>query len=185
MALITGTPPKINQIDISKGYFDTKKYRYYIQPNQLTTIRYREFLKYQVMLAFNMTVAEVYEAFEKINRRCTGNTPEENLLKINNMNANDSYEMLGKLKNLDNYTIQEDYLLKMCALFCNRPDEDIGVFDEKLMLEKIQDWHDAKININGFFLLGTIAMSPLQEQLKSIQALGKQGGNRVRMEEEK
>ena len=53
-------------------------------------------------------------------------------------------------------------VMLFCALFCNRIDEEIHKYDERIMLEKLNDFKESNINIEDFFLLSTMLINGLR-----------------------
>lgn len=160
--------PNLNEINIEAGYFDTKKRRYYIQPDKLSVIRYREYLELSTEVVYNQDIKEVVEEVNYINKLVTGRTEHENPIAILNQVANKSFNLSNQLLMFTSKTGRTDKLLQLCALFCNYAGEDIGAYDQVVMDEKIRDWEDSKINVRGFFLLASIALNQLTEHFQYI-----------------
>ena len=65
------------------------------------------------------------------------------------------HNMMAMVKDIENENREHPSLL-MCALVINREGEDAGQYDEKLQLEKIEDWRKEGFDILPFF---TFALS--------------------------
>lgn len=64
--------------------------------------------------------------------------------------------------------------LMMCALIMNKEGENVGVFDEQIMLSKIEDWRAEGLDILSFFAWALTSITGFRETyLLYIQAQAK------------
>jgi len=68
--------------------------------------------------------------------------------------------------------------LQICALFLNRADEDVKVWNEAVINEKIDDWLSAGVDYQDFFQLA-VRLVPglltiLKETFQTISQMGEQ-----------
>ena len=167
--------PSLPEIDITKGYFETANHRYWIQPDKLSIARYKQYKWLTHDVVFNEDVKKTVEEIIMINKLATGKTKEYNLLSICSDIANRSHQLAMKLMDMTTLNTRLDKVLMLVALFCNRDDEDIRKYDEKIMLEKIKDFEDTGFDIEGFFLLLFLGVKQLNEHYQYISNNGEVG----------
>ena len=118
---------------------------YKIEPEKISTKRFREYEILSLMLAFSSDFKTFYTTLTEIIKQIEGLT-----------NIGQIFAILSKLKNLvagiGNYTQNsEPKIIRFCALFCNEENEDVTKFDNDMIKSKYDDW--GHIPISDFFLL--------------------------------
>ena len=118
---------------------------YKIEPEKISTKRFREYEILSLMLAFSSDFKTFYTTLTDIIKQI------ESLTNIGQI-----FAILSKLKNLvagiGNYTQNsEPKIIRFCALFCNEENEDVTKFDNDMIKSKYDDW--GNVPISDFFLL--------------------------------
>ena len=118
---------------------------YKIEPEKISTKRFREYEILSLMLAFSSDFKTFYTTLTEIIKQIEGLT-----------NIGQIFAILSKLKNLvagiGNYTQNsEPKIIRFCALFCNEENEDVTKFENDMIKDKFDDW--GHIPISDFFLL--------------------------------
>lgn len=118
---------------------------YKIEPEKISTKRFREYEILSLMLAFSSDFKTFYTTLTDIIKQIEGLT-----------NIGQIFAILSKLKNLvagiGNYTQNsEPKIIRFCALFCNEENEDVTKFENDMIKAKFDDW--GNIPISDFFLL--------------------------------
>lgn len=118
---------------------------YKIEPEKISTKRFREYEILSLMLAFSSDFKTFYTTLTDIIKQIEGLT-----------NIGQIFAILSKLKNLvagiGNYTQNsEPKIIRFCALFCNEESEDVTKFENDMIKAKFDDW--GNIPISDFFLL--------------------------------
>ena len=118
---------------------------YKIEPEKISTKRFREYEILSLMLAFSSDFKTFYTTLTEIIKQIEGLT-----------NIGQIFVILSKLKNLvagiGNYTQNsEPKIIRFCALFCNEENEDVTKFENDMIKDKFDDW--GHIPISDFFLL--------------------------------
>ena len=113
---------------------------FYVQES-LSFNRYRELQRISIEFGFSTTFLDMFKGVQKI---------REALNKVDFVAAAVTAEnMLIGLSNLDT---KDDPALRLCALFINEKDENVTVFDEVKMKDKIECW-GKELDISPFFHL--------------------------------
>jgi len=118
---------------------------YKIEPEKISTKRFREYEILSLMLAFSSDFKTFYTTLTEIIKQIEGLT-----------NIGQIFAILSKLKNLvagiGNYTQNsEPKIIRFCALFCNEENEDVTKFENDMIKSKYDDW--GNVPISDFFLL--------------------------------
>lgn len=118
---------------------------YKIEPEKISTKRFREYEILSLMLAFSSDFKTFYTTLTEIIKQIEGLT-----------NIGQIFAILSKLKNLvagiGNYTQNsEPKIIRFCALFCNEENEDVTKFENDMIKDKFDDW--GHIPIADFFFL--------------------------------
>lgn len=135
---------------------------YKIEPENLSTGRYNEYILQGSMLAFMCDFNGLYSDWDKVERFCTtGNDVLKAITetaKIADRNK----------KTIASFTQNEPAkVIKFCSLVCIAPGEDVSIYDPVLTKQKFDDW--AHIPINDFFLLQLELMNGLRKHLRNLQ----------------
>lgn len=166
--------PQLPQIDINKDFFETDKRKYWIQPDQLSTARYREYRLLSTEVITNNDIGELMNKVNHMNAVAVGKTNHKtNLERLVDI-ANSTYNIAVQLQEFGNmHNHNKDKVLRFCALFCNYEGEDITKLDETVISSKIDDWVNHGFDHSGFFLLFAKALPQLAEKFKYIHQNGR------------
>ena len=107
----------------------------------LSFARYRVLQKLNLEFGYNATFNGIFERVK------------EAMEKMNEVRFVDTavilHNILVGIKNLDE---KEDVSLRLCTLFINEENEDVSVYDEKVMESKIECW-SKELDVYPFFQL--------------------------------
>lgn len=154
-------------IPAGTGEFIANK-RKYIVKNSLSIARFKEYEKLVPQLTLGTGFEEMFASLKKAYAYL--NSPQPKPLDagiiIHNL-------MNGIAGINDGKRIHP--ALKMAALVIDREDENPAVYDEQLMLEKINDWHVEGLDATSFFALSLSSIQGFNEELnRSILAKEKE-----------
>ena len=128
----------------------------YIILDKLTTARWIEYEKLQPLVTYGVTFKQLdtnhRKAFDFLNKQKFADAA---VIMHNIMN--------GVINATDEKRIHP--VLLMCSLFMVREDEDVKIFDEKYMEEKILDWHAEGIDMMDFFQFALSSIHGFRETL--------------------
>lgn len=131
---------KLRTLDFKNKKFTCGGRNFYIQ-DSLSFNRYRELQRISLEFGFSTTFLDLFKAVQKI---------RENLNSLKFVEAAVSTENI--LIGLANLEQKDDPALRLCALFINETDEDVTVFDEVKMKDKIECW-SKELDVSPFFHL--------------------------------
>ena len=122
------TTGKLRIIDFSKKHFECEGRKFTLS-DSLSFVRYRELQKLNLELGFSST-------FEDIHKHILEAWNFLNALKLAEAAVILHNIMYGVVSLDDKY----DPALRICALFINEEGEDVAIYDEGKMSEKIDCW---------------------------------------------
>jgi len=127
-------------IDFSQKHFECGGRKFYVK-DDLSFARYRELQKINLEFGFSATFHDIFkhirEAWDLLNTTKLG----EAAVVLHNI-------MYGVVSLED----KDDPALRLCALFIDEEGEDVTVYDEGLMREKIECW-SKELSVSPFFQL--------------------------------
>lgn len=134
---------------------------YKIEPEKISTKRFREYEILSLMLAFSSDFKTFYTTLTDIIKQI------ETISNIGQV-----FAILTKLKNLvagiGNYTQNsEPKIIRFCALFCNEENEDVTKFTDDMIKSKYDDW--GNIPIQDFFLLASEVIPSFKESYRMVK----------------
>ena len=136
----------LRSIDFSQKHFECGGRKFYVK-DSLSFARYRELQKLNLEFGYSATFHDLFkhirEAWDFLNATKLG----EAAVVLHNI-------MYGVVS-LDD---KDDAALRLCALFIDEEGEDVTVFDEGLMREKIECW-SRELDIAPFFQLA-VTLTP-------------------------
>ena len=139
--------PTLKRINFSSGQIEVGSEPWFIQTS-LSTVRYVEYLKRVPKLTFSTDFKSIYGTLRKIyNAASSGN---DMILAIGTAREL-SWNQLDAIKRFDDNEIPD--VIDFCALFINRPGEDIGRFDITLHEQKKALLSKEGYAIEDFFTL--------------------------------
>ena len=153
---------KLKTPEIVNNNFEANGRNYHIS-NSLSIDRYKEDEKLDHHVIFGADPAGLAKTLDEVFELLNKSKQAEAAVKIHNVRAGIDY------KNDKN---REHPMLYLCALFLNREDEDVNIYDQAISDSKIQDWKTAGIEMVFFFQLARSLIrfyaDGLETDLKSI-----------------
>lgn len=147
---MTNNPKELNLKDKE---FTANGVRYIIH-NKMCIDRYMEYEMLQPAIGLGITFDELFQNLKRA------------YAALNKQNFADSAVIIHNMMN-GVKDVQEKKrvhpALKMCALFINRENEDLGIYDPNLMEEKINDWTKEGYSLNDFFSLAVNSIPNFRE----------------------
>lgn len=130
---------ELKKLNPQERVFVANGNKYYIS-SELSVARFHEFQILEIEAKANMTVkdlmAKLAEIWQMINKMQFGKAAVE------------VYKLIEGIREVGH---REHVLLRICALFINRENEDLGKISDDLISQKIEDW--GEYEVNGFFSL--------------------------------
>jgi len=130
----------LKTLDFKEKHFTCGGRTFYIQES-LSFNRYRELQRLSIEFGFSNTFIDIYKAVQKIREALNNVKFVEAAVLTENI-------LIG----VGNLAEKEDPALRLCALFINEDNEDVSVFDDKVMRNKIECW-EKELDVNPFFNL--------------------------------
>lgn len=150
----------LKRIDFQSNKLETEKHTYRIV-DSLSVDKYQEFLILQQQVSYGISFEEsfnidkqIYEALKKTD------FVQASALLYN--------KMAGISRNIEK---RNDPVLRICALFFIREDEDQSKYNKELCDEKIEDWTTAGVDFKDFFQLAAMLVPGLLNAFDEILAL--------------
>jgi hypothetical protein len=131
---------ELRTIALSEKHFECGGRKFYIQ-DSLSFNRYRELQKLNLEFGFSATFIDIFENVKKA---------MELMNKVQFVDA--AVTLHNILSGIASYDDKNDPALRMCALFINEDTEDVTIFDEGKMREKIECW-SKELDVLPFFQL--------------------------------
>lgn len=151
---------EFKKINFKDGILKTDTHTYRIA-STLSVDKYQEFLLLQNQVGFGITfellfnkLKEIYDAANKMD-----------FVRI----AAITYNTMDGIKS--GVEMRVDPVLRLCALFLIREDEDQTVYNEELNKEKIADWTQSGIDFQDFFALAVRVVPGLLNALNEISEI--------------
>ena len=133
----------LRKIDFTKEkYFECNGRKFYVNES-LSFTRYKELQKISIEFGYSAN-------FEDIFKNLAESIEAYNKHDYFNMSII-LYKIQEGIKNLED---KDDPALRICALFINEADEDVTIYNEALMKDKIDCW-GRELDIAPFFYLAT------------------------------
>ena len=151
---------ELKSIDFTKKEFTANNQKYIIS-DKISIRRYAEYQKLMPRLTYGLGFDEIFKslknAYAHLNKQ---NFADSAVIIHNIMNGISNVEESSRVHPA----------LKMAALFVNREGEDAKVYDEELMMKKIEDWTKEGYNVSDFFTLSLSSINGFREAYnESIQ----------------
>lgn len=130
-------------ITLKDRYFDANGKKYYIA-NGISIDRWKQYEKLQPRLTYGLTFKQIDANISKAMMLLNKPAPE----------PGNAYVVLHNIrKGMENADDEKNVhpALEMCTLVMNYEGEDVGVYNEGIALEKINDWTKEGLNILSFF----------------------------------
>ena len=138
---------------------------YKIEPEKISTKRFKEYEILSLMLAFSSDFKTYYTTLIEIRK-------ELGELKFNSLTIDTFNKPINKVDRLiagiGNYTSNsEPKIIRFCALFCNLENEDVTKFENDMITSKYEDW--GNIPIQDFFLLAIEVTPSFRESYRMVK----------------
>ena len=117
--------------------------RKYFYSSRMSIDRFMEFERLQAHVGFGKDFKHIYDKLKDCYNHLNGNRLADGAVIVHNL-------INGIAQNLEK---REHPMLQMCALFINREDENVDVFDEDMTTQKINDWKKEGYSVEDFFQL--------------------------------
>lgn len=137
---------KLKRLDLNQQEFIANGKKYRIE-NGFSIERYCEYQALEKELAYGLTFKGIFDALNEIFQRFNKGDFAMGVIK--------TYDLMQGVKRVGE---REPVMLKMCALFINREDEDRATITEDMIAEKIEDWKAEGYDITDFFTLALNTM---------------------------
>lgn len=138
------------ELDLFKDKTFTANGHKYTVSSGISLNRYREYEKLEPRLTFGLSFDDIYKLLNKLYELLNKQKFADCAIIAHNL--------MSGIKDIENENREHPALL-MAALIINRDGEDIGIYDEKTQLQKIEDWRKEGYNALPFF---TFALSSIQ-----------------------
>lgn len=128
-------------IDFKEKKFECGGRTFYVQ-DSLSFNRFRELQRISIEFGFSTTFVELFKEIQKCYDYVQTNKNWGDL-------AVTLFNLLHGVSSIDN---KDAAAIRLCALFINEKDEDVTVFDEAKMKDKIECW-SKELDVSPFFHL--------------------------------
>jgi hypothetical protein len=160
--------PKQKRIDIPSGVIPAGGDTFFIQYS-LATTRFVEYLKRLPRLTYGVTFKGMYNSLAEIHKLSSnGNDVIAAITGVREKSIN----QMSAIKRFDENQILD--VVDLCALFCNRPGEQIDKYDEAVHHEKSMILQNEGYATEDFFLLSKSLIDGLQEAYQRTLSLKSQ-----------
>ncbi len=129
---------ELRVIDINAKEF-TSEGRVFRKTDSLSFNRYRELQRLSIEFGFSRSFIDLWKALDKA---------EDHLNKVQFVDA--AVELRNAKISIANLVEKDDPALRLCALFFNEADEDVTLYDEGKMKDKIECW-GKELDVTPFF----------------------------------
>lgn len=148
--------PTLKRIDRKTQQFTAKldgvETVFFVQ-DHLSVDRYIRYLQLLPELTFGVTFRELYERMTEIHHHSThGNDMINSMHQI----ATLSFNQLNSIIDFENRDIPK--ILEFCCLFINYANEDITIWDDRIVSQKIQAFRESGIDVSDFFFFASSAV---------------------------
>lgn len=147
---------EVKTLDLFKiNSFEANGHKYHIS-KKISIVRWKEYEKLEPRLTygvdFNSMFKQIRTAYDALNSK-EGKIADAAVILHN---------LMSGIKDIESEKREHPALL-MCALVINRDGEDTGTFDEKLQLEKINDWRKEGFDVLPFFTFALFSIQGFKE----------------------
>lgn len=131
---------QVKQIPLNETSFEANGKKYFIS-NELSIERWIKMQEIQTEIGFGVEFAEMQQNWMKIYELANKQKFADIAVMAYNMT-----------KGIGKAYLREPMILKFCALFMNRENEDLGIITDDMISEKIEDWKKEGYGIDSFFV---------------------------------
>lgn len=130
---------ELKKVDFSKKEFECGNRKFYVQ-DSLSFNRYRELQRLSIEFGFSRTFTDLFKDVQKVYGQLqTAQNYADAAVTL--------YNIIAGVSLLDE---KNDPALTLCALFINEADEDVTVYNENKIKEKIDCWAK-ELDVTPFF----------------------------------
>jgi len=126
-------------IDFSKKQFTCDGRTFYVQ-DSLSFNRYRELQRISIEFGYSTTFIELFKEIQKC----------YDFVQTNKNWGDLAVTLYNILNGISTIGVKDAPALRLCALFINEADEDVTIFDEAKIQEKIDCWAK-ELDVSPFF----------------------------------
>ncbi len=144
---------EVKTLDISKKEFMANGVKYLVT-EKISIGRYAEYQKLMPLLTYGVNFEEMNKQLRLAYNYLDKQKLADSAVIIHNLMSN--------VKNVESHT-RIHPALKMAAMFINRENENLAVFDEQLTNQKIEDWTLEGYSISDFFSLSLNSIKGFRE----------------------
>jgi hypothetical protein len=130
---------KLKIIDVKEKQFECGGRTFYIQ-DSLSFNRYRELQRISIEFGFSTTFIDLYKEVKKA----------YDLVQTNKNWGDLAVTLFNVLSGVSKLDEKDAPALRLCALFINEADEDVTVYDELKIKDKINCW-SKELDVSPFF----------------------------------
>lgn len=151
---------ELKRIDFTTNKLVTDKHTYTLAES-LSVDKYQEFLLIQQEVAYGISFEENFTVDKQIYAALN----EKDFVKASALLYN---KQAGIVRGIEK---RNDPILKLCALFLIREDEDQTRYNKELNAEKVQEWIDGGVDYKDFFQLAAVLIPSFVSAFEEILAL--------------
>lgn len=126
-------------IDFSKKQFTCDGRTFYVQ-DSLSFNRYRELQRISIEFGYSTTFIELFKEIQKC----------YDFVQTNKNWGDLAVTLYNILNGISTIGVKDAPALRLCALFINEADEDVTIYDEAKIQEKIDCWAK-ELDVSPFF----------------------------------
>ncbi len=155
---------ELKKLDPQERSFVANGNKYYIS-SELSVARFHEFQILEIEAKMNMTLKDAMTKMAQIWQMLNKNEIGNGLVEF--------HKLMEGMREVGH---REHVLLRICALFINRENEDLSKVSEDLISQKIEDW--SEYEVNGFFSLALNSTNGFfKDYNKMLQIISGQGAS--------
>lgn len=132
----------------------------------ISVARFNKYQEMQVELLYGMDMEQMVKNMQQI-IQINNNISLNGTLRIKDITDVNSIAY-NTLRGIENIGKEMHPALKICTLFVNTDDENVGDWDESLARQKVEDWKE--IDMSFFLNLALSSISNFKENYKEAQA---------------
>src|SRR4051812_14569636 len=147
---------ELKRIDFNSGKFTANGIDYQIEGN-LSIERYAEFQVLEKELAYGTTFKAMYDKLVHL---------KDLMNKLRFVDA--AVVLTDLLRGVTKLEEREPTVLKICALFINRTDEDRTTFTPDMITAKIADWKAEGMDMRDFFQVASSSVAGFLDVYRTV-----------------
>lgn len=141
---------RLKELDLGKLVFEANGHKYFIE-SHISPARYKQMELLSIHLGFGQSYKMIFDGVG------------EAIEYLNETSFVDAAVCLHNVKNgIAEIEGNHSVILRYCAMFINRDDEDRRVVDDIMVNKKIEDWMEEGITQDSFFKLAVNMVNGLK-----------------------